>query len=113
MAAFLDSLAGGPVLRTFVQYLIAFCSRPETASDVISGRFVGSIVPNKHVTNLVIVAKTALEKFHLKLSKAAFSTVCRDNFQPDVGCDVISGMHVEKVGVDVRVNLGDSRSKGI
>ena len=27
----------GPVLHTFVQYLIAFCSRPETPSDVISG----------------------------------------------------------------------------
>ena len=32
-----------------MQYLIAFCSQLETASDVISGRFVRSIVPNKSV----------------------------------------------------------------
>ena len=33
----------GPVLRTFVQYLITCCSRPEAASDVISGKFVGRL----------------------------------------------------------------------
>ena len=33
----------------FVQYLIAFCSRRETASDVLSGRFVGPIFSNKCV----------------------------------------------------------------
>ena len=38
-----------PILRTFVQYLIAFCSRPEAASDVISGRFVRPIVPDKYI----------------------------------------------------------------
>ena len=31
----------GPVLRTFVQYLIAFYSRPEASGDVIFGRFWG------------------------------------------------------------------------
>ena len=30
----------GPVLCTFVQYLITFCSCPEAARVVISGRFV-------------------------------------------------------------------------
>ena len=34
------SMPAEPVLRTFVQYLIAICSRPETASDVISGKAV-------------------------------------------------------------------------
>ena len=35
-------------LRTCVQYLIiAFCSRPEPASDVISGCFVGPIASDK------------------------------------------------------------------
>ena len=38
-----------PVLRTFVQYLIAFCSRPETDSDVLAGKFLVSIVPDKLV----------------------------------------------------------------
>ena len=32
-----NSLPTAPVLRTFVQYLIAFCGRPEAAGDVISG----------------------------------------------------------------------------
>ena len=40
----------GPVLRvTFVQYLTAFCSRPEVMSDVISGGFVGPVVPDNRV----------------------------------------------------------------
>ena len=36
-----------PVQHIFVQYLITFCSRPETDNDVISGRFVGPIVPDR------------------------------------------------------------------
>ena len=39
----------GPVLHTFVQYLISFCSRLEAASDVVSSRFLWSIVPDKCV----------------------------------------------------------------
>ena len=37
------------VLRTFLQYLTAFCSRPEAVSDVIYGRFPGMDVPDKFV----------------------------------------------------------------
>ena len=32
-----------------MQYLIAFCSQPAAASDVMSGRFVRPIVPDKCV----------------------------------------------------------------
>ena len=39
----------GPVLRTFVQYLIAFCSRSEAPGDVISGMFVVPVVLDKCV----------------------------------------------------------------
>ena len=36
----------GPVLcTTFVQCLIAFCSWPEATRDVISGTFMGTVVP--------------------------------------------------------------------
>ena len=49
MAELLDSLAGLVLRTTFVQYLFAFCSRPETTSEVISGRFGGPIVPETHV----------------------------------------------------------------
>ena len=43
-----------PVLRTFMQYSIAICSRPETVSDVISGIYIRHVngtdfVSNKHV----------------------------------------------------------------
>ena len=44
-----DSVSVGPVLLTFVQYLITFRSRPDVASDVISGVFVGPIAIDKFV----------------------------------------------------------------
>ena len=46
----------GPVLRvTFVQYLIAFCSRPQVMSDVITGRFYVELDPDSlHVTTGVL-----------------------------------------------------------
>ena len=34
----------GPVLRTFAQYLVAFCTRLEAASDIISGVAVGQVL---------------------------------------------------------------------
>ena len=41
MAELFDSLASQTrFTHHFWQYLIAFCNRPEAASDVISGRFV-------------------------------------------------------------------------
>ena len=39
----------GPVLHTFVEFCIAFCSRQEAASYVISNAFVKAIVPDKCV----------------------------------------------------------------
>ena len=39
----------GPVLHTFMRYLDAFYSRPEAANDVISGSFVGPVVPDNRV----------------------------------------------------------------
>ena len=41
--------AGRTSFSTFVQYLIAFCSWPEAASDVISGMFVRLAVPDTRV----------------------------------------------------------------
>ena len=49
MAKIFDSLQAGSISRTFVQCLNAFCSQQEAASDVISGKFVRLIVPNKCV----------------------------------------------------------------
>ena len=42
-----DSVPAGPVVRHFVEYSIAFCSRPKAANDIISGMFVRLIVPDK------------------------------------------------------------------
>ena len=41
-------------------------------------------------------------------SEAAFSTVFRYSFLPEVVNDVISGANEGKVGVDVSVKFGDS-----
>ena len=40
--------------RTFVQYLIVSCSRPEAAIDVIFSRFVGPIVHHKHANFMIL-----------------------------------------------------------
>ena len=42
----------GPVLRTFVQYLMTFCSPLEAASDAISDMSVGPIVLDKDTTKV-------------------------------------------------------------
>ena len=78
MAEIFDSLAErGPVLGiTFVQNLIAFCTRSEvTKSDVISGRFLAATstwlsttMRNMHRDPRLNV----LEKFHMKPPEAEF-----------------------------------------
>ena len=47
MAELFNFLPTVPVSHTFVQYLVASCSRSEAASDVISGRFLGLTVPDE------------------------------------------------------------------
>ena len=52
LASYLDRSrlhVGRTRLRTFVQYLTAFCSRLETVNDVISGTFVRPVVHDKRV----------------------------------------------------------------
>ena len=71
MAELFDSLLVTPVLRTFVQYLIAFCSRQQTASDLISGKFVRLIVPDKYVE----FGDPRLNHSQEKPSEVAFSIV--------------------------------------
>ena len=48
--------------------------------------------------------------FDPKPSEAAFSTVFRNNFRPEVDSDVISGEAVDSISMDVRIKLDDSRS---
>ena len=48
----------------------------------------------------------------MKPSEAAFSTVFRCGFRPEVVGDVIFGANVGQVGMDVPVKFGDSISNG-
>ena len=78
MAEFFDSLTGRTHFRTFVQYFIAFCSRPEAVNDVICGKFMRPTVPDKCL-KFRDLAETILEEFHPKPSEAAFDGYFRDN----------------------------------
>ena len=89
-----------------MQYLIAFCSRLEATSDVIAGMFVRPVVTNK-CAKFDDPPLTFFDKFHLKSSEAAFSTVFHVNFQLEVVSDVLSSANAEQVGMDFHVKFGD------
>ena len=96
-----------------MQYLTAFCSRTETASDVISSSFVGPIVPDKLVKFRGL--PNYLKSFSRNSTRSRwgrhFRRSFRDNFGPEAVCDAISGMDVEQVGMDICQTFGDSRSR--
>ena len=78
-----------------MQYSNAFCSRLETASDVMSSTFVGPVVPNERV-------KFRDPRFNRSrrippdaVEGGIFDVSFRDNFRPEVDSDVISGVDVE------------------
>ena len=48
MTELFDILPAAPILHTFVQYLIAFFSRPKAVSDVIFGSLFGLIFLDKY-----------------------------------------------------------------
>ena len=105
MAELFESGRPDPFYALFVRYLITVCSRLETASDVISDRFVGPVVPIS-LQNFMVLTRTFLEKFHPKQSEATFSTFFfQDNFRPEVISDVISGVVEGPNGI----KFGDSR----
>ena len=58
----------------------------------------------------MILAWAVLEKFPQKLSESVKSTVFPYTFRLEVGNDVISGMAVANVGMDVPIKFSDSRS---
>ena len=64
---------GGPLSRTFVQYLIAFSTdrkQPVTSHPAdLCGRLTSI-----SLLNIVILSQTVLDKFHPKPSKVPFST---------------------------------------
>ena len=88
-----------------MQYLIAFCSRPETASDVIPGAFVGLAIPDKAVRCLDRRLNRSREIPREAVGGGIFDGFFRDDFRPEVVSDVISDVATEHVGVDVPVKL--------
>ena len=86
-------------------YFVAFCSRLEVASDVVSGNFVGPILFDWQEKFSYHRTDRSSECPRSRLRRH-FRRVFRDNIQPEVDSDVISG-----VGVNVHVKLSDSRSK--
>ena len=101
----LDFLQVALVLRTFVQYLIAVCSRQEANRDVLSGRFVVMVVPDRRAGKFCNPGLNIWEKFDPKPPETAFSIIFRYKFWPEVASDVVSGVATDLVGLDVSMKL--------
>ena len=89
-----------PILRTFVQYLMAFCSRSEPASDTISfisSKFFRPIVLDKCV------------KFRDPCLNCSWEVFLYD-FRPEIDNDIKYSVAVDYVGMDCREK--NSRSNG-
>ena len=96
------------VLRTYAQYSVAVCSPSEAASDGMSGSFVGLTVPNKFVKfrdpRLNLSGEIRPKALHFR----PFSNF--DKCRLEVAGDVISGVAVDWISVDVCTKFGDSVS---
>ena len=95
-----------------MQCLIACCSQPEANSDVISSRFVGPIFPDSHVkfgdprgTSWWGRIKRRATKIQPKaVGSGIFGRYPNfDQYRSEVAGDVISGVAIDYVGVDVLV----------
>ena len=98
--------------RLYSIYLFTFCTRPEPASDVISSRFVGANCTRQARK----ISWSSLKSFWRNSTKnrrigygifGRFSNF--DKWQPEVTSDVIYGVALVYVDVDVGAKLGDSR----
>ena len=74
-----------------LQHQIAFCSRPKTASDVLSIKFMRPIVPDKCAK----FGDPRLSRSAEIQIEGGISTVFRDDFRPEVDRDVISSAVVD------------------
>ena len=102
----------GPVLRTFVQYWITFCSRPQAASDIVSGTFVSLVVLVKRVKFHDPCLNRSWEIPREAARGGIFDCFPPITFWSEVDNDVISGTAVDNVGMGVPVKFGDSGSNG-
>ena len=86
-----------------MQYLIAFCSQPVAASDVMSGRFVGPFIPNTHLKFDDHRRNGSWEIPPEVVGGGILDGFFRDNFRPEIDSDVISGAVVDRAGVNVPI----------
>ena len=89
-----------------MQYVIGFCSRREATSGVISGRFVGPIVPNNFVNFAYPRLNISREVPHEAVCGGIFHDLAR-NIRPEKVSDIISGANVGHVDVDAHVKVSD------
>ena len=89
-----------------MQYSMTFCSRPEAASDVISGMHVSQIVPNK----IVKFVGRGLNFFREIRLQVVGDGIINGFFCYNFKQKVASSAVVVKVGVDFCVEFVDSRS---
>ena len=80
---------------SLLQCLIAFCSRPEAASDVMSGRFVRPIVLDKCVKFCDPCLNRSREIPPEAVGGSIFDSFYRDNFRLEAVSDVISSATVQ------------------
>ena len=99
------------VLHTFVQYLIAFCNQLETASDVISARFVRLTVPDKCVQFCYPHLNCSGEIRPKAIGCSIFGCFSNiDICRQEVAGDVLSGVALESVRMDAYAKFCDSMS---
>ena len=103
-----DSVAGRTRLMHFAQYSIAFCSRPETASDVITDRFVRPIVLDKYVKCRDLCFNHSREIAPETVGSGIFDSFFA--IRPEVVSGVIYGAAIGWVGMNILVKFGDCRS---
>ena len=71
---------------------------------------LGLLSPNKTEKNMKLAFKPFSRKSNRSRRRRHFRWVFGDNFRQEVVSDVISGVTLQLVGMDVPVIVGDSRS---
>ena len=106
VAELFDTLSTGPVLRTFLQYSVTFCSRLETDY----WRLWGSPLPIG-LWNLIwwSSVKPFLRNPTKGHRRRHFRWVLCDNCRLEVASGVISGVAVDHFCMNARVKFGESR----
>ena len=103
------SLPAASVLRSFVQYLVAFSSWPKAATDVISGKFLRPIIADKWIKLRDSYLNRSQENPPEAVGGGFFDSFFRDNFWPEVASEVGSGAAAYH-SVKAPVIFNDSRS---